>query len=232
MDESVYKDVELAYRDRFSEYGDTPKGVYWNDKETQELRFERLCRSLFLEPRDTAPVIHDVGCGTGALHEYFIANAVEHRYVGTEMVAEMADVCRTKIPSGTIHTGNFLEQDTGQFDFVVSSGSCNFRGHVEPQAWHRNTLALFDRMYDRATRAIAFNFLTAHTTVPPDPTLHYLDPAEIYEYCRSNMSRFVVLDQSYPLFEVTITVYRPEYVQGVFSSSSFAKYFGPTSETR
>ncbi len=75
--------------------------------------------------------------------------------------------------------------------------------------------------------AIAFNFLSSYRTFT-DPDLFYFDPAEMLDHCVKHLSRFVVLDHGYPLFECTTTVYRPEFVERQYASDRFAKYFDVT----
>ena len=40
------------------------------------------------------------------------------------------------------------------------------------------------------------------------PGLYYADPREIFEFCRTELSRHVVIRHDYPLFEFSVHVYR------------------------
>jgi len=76
----------------------------------------------------------------------------------------------------------------------------------------------------QADKAIVFNCLTSYKTFS-DPTLLYFDPIKIFDFCAKNLSRFVIIDHGYPLYEFTCTVFRPEYLSKSYNNQKFNKYF-------
>ncbi len=66
----IIKYQESLYRDNFCQKG-PPKGVFFNNKETQNLRFKILLEDILLN--DTSKFsIHDIGAGLADLHTYLI----------------------------------------------------------------------------------------------------------------------------------------------------------------
>src|SRR4029077_5481522 len=57
------------YARKLAEHGATPKGVDWNTKESQDLRFQQLLRVC---EGERSIELNDYGCGYGALAEYLI----------------------------------------------------------------------------------------------------------------------------------------------------------------
>jgi len=59
---------------------------------------------------------------------------------------------------------------------------------------------------------ISFNFLTSYCTYFNE-SLFYLDPSKVLKFCIENLSRFVILDHCYPLYEYTVTVFSKDYIR-------------------
>jgi hypothetical protein len=223
-DREIIEDQAEIYRASFARHGDAPRATYNAGREAQELRFERLMRHL--TPSRSPFSIHDVGAGLCDLHRYLLDEGIDHVYSGTDVVQEMIDHAREKYPEITLHNRDILADEVAErHDFVVLSGLFNLPGKTPPDAWNRFVLQMVERMYEMADVAVSFNFLSAYRTFT-DPDLFYIDPAEMLDHCMKQLSRFVILDHAYPLFECTATVFRPEFVERQFEAGSFAKYFG------
>jgi len=213
--------IEL-YRRSFLQHGDSPQSTFNARRELQWLRFERLVQPLLgLASRFS---IHDVGAGLCDLHAYLRERGVEHDYSATEIVPEMIEHARRKYPDIVVERRDLLlDPPSERYDFVVSSGMFNLPGQVPREDWRRFCFAMLERMFAMASQAIAVNFLTSHRTFT-DPTLFYLDPGEALEFCQARLSRFVAIDHSYPLYEYTVVVLRPERVAAAHPGEAFGKY--------
>jgi hypothetical protein len=225
-DSNILKSQIAVYRSSFLEHGDSPRGVRGNDQETQDLRFERVLRHLLAAKSRFS--IHDVGAGLCHLHQYLLDRDVEHTYSATEIVQEMVDAAREKYPEIEVRNRDLLREEvTDRHDFVVTSGLFYIPGEADRGEWARFVLDMVLRMWEMADVAIAFNFLTAYRTFT-DPSLHYMDPREMLDFCVRRLSRFVVLDHGYPLFECTATVFKPGFVESRHAGEPFRKYFRVT----
>ena len=100
----------------------------------------------------------------------------------------------------------------------------NLLAGVTGDEWKAMCLALIRKMYSHADRGIAFNFLTAYRSYS-DPQLYYFDPKEMFDFATTQLSRFVVLDAAYPLYECTITVFNKDYMAALHSDDDLKKYF-------
>lgn len=222
MSDSIIAAQRKAYGENFAEFGATPRGNYWLDIETQWLRFERLLRNLQGELPDSQ--IHDLGCGTCELHRYLLNSGIRHRYSGTEIVPEMISHATSEYPDIAIHNRDFLEIDEELHDFIFLSGMLNLKLATPEPLWREWSLNIIRKMFRHATRAIAFNFLTVHPTLS-DPDLIFFDPAEMLAFCQQSLSRFVVIDTGYPLYECTVTVFKPEFAEQIYPQKIYQKYF-------
>jgi hypothetical protein len=103
---NIIKEQKKKYQSNFLKNGSSPKGMLWNNIETQYLRFEILLKNLLAQKTDFS--IHDVGAGICDLHEYLIINNIKHIYSGTEIVDEMIEYSNKKFPQIKLYNRNLL----------------------------------------------------------------------------------------------------------------------------
>jgi len=169
--------------------------------------------------------IHDVGSGLCDLHKYLLLKNFNHKYSGTEIVQEMIDYALSQYTDIKLSNRDLLSACSEEkYDYLVLSGTLNLLNDQDPAEWGSYCMCLIKKMYDMSLKAISFNCLTSFNTFS-DPSLFYFDPTEVFEFCVKNLSRFVILDHGYPLFEFNCTVFRPEFLSDQYNSIPFLKYF-------
>ena len=211
-----------AYQENFIKYKDTPEGTFQNNTETQYLRFSRLITQFDFKEKVS---IHDVGCGICDMYEFFKEIKLKNfEYSGTEIVPEMVALANEKYSKIKVLNQDILKIDNQEYDYLVLSGVFNLPGDVKREDWKAFCFKMIDKMYELCNKGISFNFLTSNNTFSA-PELFYLNPTEIFDYCLKKHSRFVFLDNSYPLYEFTITIIKPEEMKRQFNTKPFQKYF-------
>ena len=166
-----------------------------------------------------------VGFGVGELHQYLIDAGIPHHYSGSEMVGEMVEHASKKFPGTELFHRDILEAPSSEsYDFLMVSGAFNLRGDAEPGQWKEGVEAVIAKIYSMSRCGIAFNALTSESEYFEEG-LAYFDPKAMMDFCCNRLSRFVTLDQSYPLYEYTLTVLTPDFVQKCFSGDEYRKYF-------
>jgi hypothetical protein len=225
-DSKIVREQAEIYRQSFLRHGDAPEATFNTGREVQRLRFERILQHLL--PLRSPFSIHDVGAGLCDLHRYLLDQGIDHQYSATDVVPEMIELARGKYPGIAVHRRDILvEEVADRHDFVVLSGVFNIPGKTDREAWDRFVFAMIDRMYAMATLAVSFNFLTSHRSFT-DPELHYIEPGRVLDHCVRRLSRFVLIDHGYPLFECTVTLLRPELVERSHDDPALARYFKVT----
>jgi SAM-dependent methyltransferase len=221
----ITKRQREIYGNNFQTHGDTPQGVFWNNEETQNLRFARLVKEIPQVEQSQSFSIHDVGCGTTGLHEYLLAEDIAHEYSGTEIVPEMVAKGKEKFPTIEIYNRDITHQSVSdRYDYVALSGVLNLREQCPEDEWVYHCKQLVSSMFSMSRYGMLFNFMTSNITIAQDPTLQFFDPAVILKFCHDTFSRFVLIDHSYPLFEVTATVFTLEGMRKMYPEEQFAKY--------
>ena len=200
------RDVEHYYSTKLRTYGATPAGVDWNSAQSQELRFQKI---LTVCDRSHPFSIIDYGCGYGALVDHLERAGSAFEYWGLDVSQEMTAAALEHHPGRkNCHFVNVAEA-LPTCDYVVASGTFNVKLGTEMAEWHGYVLATLRAMFELSAKGLAFNVLTSY--VDPDrrrPDLYYADPAVLFRFCKTELSRFVTLLHDYELFEFTMLVRR------------------------
>jgi hypothetical protein len=224
-DEIIDKQKSL-YQKNFLEHGDSPEGTYQNNQITQHLRFKSLVEDILLMEGENHFTVHDIGSGISDMYAY-LKNipGIHFTYSGTEIVDEMVVLSAKKYPEIKIHNRDFLVTDPAEkYDYVVLSGTFNIPGEISPEEWKKFIFSMVSRMFLHANKGIAFNFLTTYKTLT-NPDLYYVDPKEIFDFCSTNLSRFVSLKANYPLYEVSCVTWKKEFLHSKHADPALEKYF-------
>jgi hypothetical protein len=226
MNKKIIEDQRKSYGEAFLKHGATPQGTYQNNIETQYLRFERLIYNLKNELQNAS--IHDIGPGTCDFHKFLLNNQISHKYSGTEIVQEMIDYSLNEYEGIELYNRDFLQIEEEQYDFIFLSGTLNLKLDMSYEAWYKWSVEIIQKMFNHAKKAIAFNCLTSYHTFS-QADLMYFKPQDIIDFCQKNLSRFSILDNAYPLYEFTVTVFKSDFIKEKYDQQSFKKYFNPKS---
>jgi len=219
----IIEDQILIYRDNFLKHKDSPLGTYQNDRETQHLRFEYIVKN-FVDILNENISLHDLGCGVCDLHDYLNKKNIKHIYSGTEVINDMVTYARLKYPDIEILNRDVLmDSIQNNYDIVVFSGGLYLPGNINHDEWRKFVFHIVNKMFEMCNIGISLNLLSTYNT-HQDKNLFFLDPKEMFDHCCTKMSRFVSIDQCYPLYEWTITVFRKEYILERYPQPEFLKY--------
>ena len=117
----IEKAVANYYDTKIEQHGPTSKGVDWNGKESQELRFEQL---LTVVTEKKASIL-DLGCGSGIV-SIIINDKLENNIFYASDLSKNSIVCcdknfkKFKI-KGIIKSGSLFKPWTDKkFDFIIN----------------------------------------------------------------------------------------------------------------
>lgn len=196
-------DVGGLYTSNVEKYGAEPAAVGWRDRETHELRFDKLCEVL---PRDGVPfTVNDHGSGYGALFEYLVAKDYPvSAFCGTDISVDMLEVARARV---TDPRAAFVEATLppSEADYTFVSGTFNVRLGASEEAWEQYVKDTLVTLAERSRRGLAFNLLSTYVDWRDD-NLFYADPKSFFDFCRTELGRYVSLLHDYPLYEWTMLV--------------------------
>jgi SAM-dependent methyltransferase len=201
--------LEEHYSRLVQEHGDTPEGVQWSDRQSQEHRVAILTEVGDLR---SAKVL-DFGCGTGHLLAFMRDRlGFTGEYVGYDLSAGMIATAQGKFPGIRFEQRDVLADGVPEeFDFVLVNGVFNNRVHNN---WGLLTTILLC-LFSHTRTALAFNALSTYVDFF-DPKLFYVNPEDVFRFCKERLSPCVILRHDYLIkpgtipFEFSVYLYKTE----------------------
>ena len=74
------KQISKIYSKRFDDYNNTPKGVFWNSKLSQDLRLNIILDKILQNTNNEKCSIADIGCGYGRLYEIMKERNLDNKF--------------------------------------------------------------------------------------------------------------------------------------------------------
>lgn len=206
--DSILAETARYYSAKIVEHGDSPRGVDWNGIESQYTRFNELCRIIDLTSDFS---VNDLGCGYGALLDYFIERKVDCRYHGYDVSHEMIAAAANRHKISPHAAFVIADEPTETADFGIASGIFNVKQCRPIEEWKAHIVRTLDKMAATSRRGFAFNCLTSYSDPPKmRDDLFYADPCWLFDFCKRNYSLNVALLHDYGLYEFTILVRKIE----------------------
>ena len=202
----VIRDLERYWDDRALRYGDTPQGVEWGSRESQETRFQVLAECV-MDSKARGTVV-DVGCGSGDLLTFLKRNSwIIDAYVGVDISNVMCLRAKKKHPNS-----RFIKMDAAgaalpEADYQILSGTLNKRIYKSKRQQYSWALKIVKNMWRHCRRAVAFNMLSTRAGELKVKSSFAYDPSRILESCL-RLTPWVVLRHDYMPHDFTIYMYR------------------------
>lgn len=155
------------------------------------VRFESITRQFEF---DGATVL-DIGCGYGDLLDHMNREmTMPADYLGIDPFDKVIDVAKEKHPDSSFICADYLEWDTGRFDYnvLVSVFDRKFGNIPDSKAY---AWKVIEKAIREARIGTAITFLSTYKTIN-DPGELLFDPAEVMGFARQLTER-VMIDYSY-----------------------------------
>ncbi len=186
--------------------GPTVKGLGWPDREGMAVRFAQLLRPF--EVGDEPFTVNDLGCGLADLYEFIKDHGLPMRgYRGYELSEKMRGLARERVGED----GEILSADriTETADYSFACGIFNTKLEATDEQWLDYMKSVVRNLHEYSERGFAFNSLSIYVDFQEDHHFH-ADPAELFTFCKREISPRVALLHDYPLWEWTIAVRKSE----------------------
>lgn len=204
----ITKALRDHYARAFRAHGATAKGVDWGEKAADlALRYDKMAAVMPAGEADPVSLL-DVGCGFGGLCDHLLARNIAADYTGIDVVADMIGAARARHPQARFILGDILAaNELGQYDYVVCNGILTQKLDAPAAEMDAFAAALIRRMFALCRKGIAFNVMTTKVNYFAN-NLYYRNPAELFAWCLSEVTRHIRIDHAYPLYEYTMYLYR------------------------
>ncbi|QKG56619.1 class I SAM-dependent methyltransferase [Hymenobacter sp. BRD128] len=187
------------HRQRILDYGPGSPGALGWHADSQQVRFKMLAQIADLAHCS----VLDVGCGYADLYPYLRQRFAGVHYHGIEQMPELLALAQARYrdaPDITLATGDFLRQELPLSDYVLASGSLNYR-----QRQPGFIFQAIETLYASSRLGLGFNLLSWEPA-GGGPLVAY-DPADIVAFCQS-LAPTVELHEGYRDGDFTVFVYR------------------------
>lgn len=203
MNDIINKYLE-EHDKRIEKYGINTLAL-WGSKESQEKRFETLCK-LFINNNKFS--VLDLGSGLSQFFPFLKSKGFfDFEYLGVEVNEKFIHECKKTFPDINITKGSVEEfiAKNKKVDYIVASGLYNLGNSVEEaEAFF---LEQFKKLYKITNVGFAVNFLSIHSQNKDGKSIYH-NPKDMLGLCIENFSSHVILDQSYLPHDFTIFVYK------------------------
>ena len=147
------------YNRNVKKFGYTPRGLFWNSRDSQFKRFKILARLIEENTNHEIPKIADIGCGYGDLLTYFKKKLkVNFHYYGCDINKQFIELCKKKHKNV-----NFFVSDSPveSCDFSIMNGTYNFAVYENLKLWERYVEYNLTKCFAKSNKGIIFSLQKA-----------------------------------------------------------------------
>ena len=155
-----------TYRKNVKKYGFTPRGLFWNSKESQENRFKILSKLLLKYSKniDNEIRIADIGCGYGDLNSYLLENFVKKfSYKGYDINPQFIDYCKT-LNKNNENFFSVSDHPLETCDFSIMNGTYNYAINENIRRWEKYLIHNLEKCYKHSKIGIIFTLQHSKST--------------------------------------------------------------------
>ena len=155
-----------TYRKNVKKYGFTPRGLFWNSRESQENRFKILSKLLLKYSKniDNEIRIADIGCGYGDLNSYLLENFVKKfSYKGYDINPQFIDYCKT-LNKNNENFFSVSDHPLETCDFSIMNGTYNYAINENIYRWEKYLIHNLEKCYKYSKVGIIFNLQHSKST--------------------------------------------------------------------
>jgi len=198
------KQVSNIYNKRFDSYNNTPKGVFWNSKLSQDLRLNIILDKILQNTKIEKTSIADVGCGYGRLYEIIKERNLDNKvqYYGFDINHKLINFCKNNKDfenvEFAINTCPFKKTD-----YVVMSGTYNLAPTNNIHLWENYIFKNLTSNWKLVKKAMIFNCLIKEKR-EINKALYYTELSWIKKICERNFCDPEVIKHNLLKDDITI----------------------------
>ena len=193
-------DLANHYDKLVKKFGNNVKSSQQSTLATRKKRLENLIQYLDIKKQNS---VLDFGCGTGFLYEHLKNLNFKGSYTGIDISPEaikLANKLYNKNKNCNFILTNILKTKLKKkFDYVLINGTFN-NNTKNNWIWMKKSLI---QLFSITKKAIIFNNLSYYVDYY-DKKLFYIKPEKVFFFCKNELGKKVILNNSYVLKKNTI----------------------------
>ena len=198
------KQISNIYNKRFDNYNNTPKGVFWNSKLSQDLRLNIILDKILNNAKADEFSIADIGCGYGRLYEIINERNLDSKvqYYGFDINKKLINFCKNKKEFKDVKfaISTFPFKNT---EYVVMSGTYNLTPTNNISLWEDYIIKNLTSNWKLVQKAMIFNCLINEKR-KIEKKLYYTELSWIQKICERNFCDPEVIKHNLLKDDITI----------------------------
>ncbi len=200
--------LKRSYTNRFKKFGATPKGVFWKNKLTQDLRLELIISIIDSYGIKYNPIICDIGCGYGRLYQKLQSQLLWEKfyYFGLDINDEFITYCKSNFSA---QNAFFLNKSFSKIeaDFTVMSGTFNLCTFDNIMVWEKYLCTNLKLNWGNTKKSMIFNLLHKNKKQILNG-LYYSEKNWIKEFCEINFGQTDIIKSNLLPDDIIVKVSR------------------------
>ena len=198
------KEISNIYNKRFDTFNNTPKGVFWNSKLSQDLRLNIILDKILQNTKSDEFSIADIGCGYGRFYEILKERNLDDKvkYHGFDINKKIINFCKNNKDFVNVKFGiSALPFD--DTDYVVMSGTYNLTPTNDISLWEDYIIKNLTNNWKFVRKAMIFNCLIKEKR-KIEKKLYYTELSWIQKICDRNFCDPEVIKHNLLKDDITI----------------------------
>ena len=198
------KQISNIYNKRFDTFNNTPKGVFWNSKLSQDLRLNIILDKILQNVKSNEFSIADIGCGYGRLYEIIRERKLDGKvqYHGFDINQKIISFCKNNIDFENIKF-SISAFPLNETDYVVMSGTYNLTPTNNISLWEDYIIKNLTSNWKLVQKAMIFNCLIKEKR-KIEKKLYYTELSWIQKICERNFCDPEVIKHNLLKDDITI----------------------------
>ena len=198
------KQISNIYNKRFDNYNNTPKGVFWNSKLSQDLRLNIILDKILQNKKNEKISIADIGCGYGRLYEIIRERNLDNKvqYYGFDINQKLINFCKNNKDFENVEFA-VNTCPSKKTDYVVMSGTYNLTPTNNIPLWEDYIIKNLTSNWKLVKKAMIFNCLIKEKR-EINKALYYTELSWIKKICERNFCDPEVIKHNLLKDDITI----------------------------
>ena len=198
------KQISNIYSKRFDNFNNTPKGVFWNSKLSQDLRLNIILDKILQNAKSEKFSIADIGCGYGRLYEIIRERKLDRKvqYHGFDINQKLISFCKNNKNFENIKFSKSAFP-FNKTDYVVMSGTYNLTPTNNIPLWEDYIINNLTSNWKLVQKAMIFNCLIKEKR-KIEKKLYYTELSWIQKICERNFCDPEVIKHNLLKDDITI----------------------------
>jgi len=201
-----YINIVEHYEECLRKHGDSHLGVDWPNEEDAKTRYKVMLNVI--KNKDKECTILDFGCGCGHLFDFITDPKI--KYSGLDLSVEYINMFKNKYPDTDVYCIDILKEDIKDipnFDYIILNGVFTERCGLSEDDMFNFIKKILIKLFNKTNIGIAFNIMTPLADWY-DEKLFYLSFDKLTYFLKNKISKNLIINHNYNLWEYTVYVYK------------------------